>query len=143
MIKNIIDHSYVTDNITHLFCFYKKNITNKRIIITAHTYFEAIDLLIELNIKANEIYDLNEYLKYDIDKEILYKICNIEKDYEGYPYFISEELFSKLKNYILNYTFANMHNTKALRCKTNKYVSLILSKKIYENNYEKTNRDFC
>ena len=144
MERNVIDHSsYETDNIIHLFCFYKKYATNKRIIIAAHTYFEAIDLLIEFNLKADEIYDLNEYLKYDIEKDVLFNICEIEKDYEGYPYFISERIFEKLKSHILNYSFANIHNTKALRCKTNEYVSLILSKKIYEDNYEQKNRNIC
>lgn len=116
MERNVIDHSrYETDNIIHLFCFYKKHKTNKRIIISAYTYFEAINLLIEFNINANEIYDLNEYIKYDLEKNTLFDICNIEKDYEGYPYFISEQLFKKLKSHILNYSFANIHNTKILK----------------------------
>ena len=115
MKRKVIDHSsYETDNIIHLFCFYKKNKTNKRIMIAASTYLEAYDFLIEFNSFANKIYDTSEYRSYDINKETLCRICNIDKDYEGYPYFISEEKFEELKKHIVNYDFSNMHNTKTL-----------------------------
>ena len=115
MRREVIDHSaYGSSEITHIYCFYKKDKTNKRILITANTFLEAYDFLIKFNSFANKIYDTSEYRMYDIDKDDLYKVCNIDKDYEGYPYFISEEKFEKLKKYILNYDFSNLHNTKLL-----------------------------
>lgn len=98
---------------SNLFIFYKKNKTDKRVIIFAQSYIEAKETLFALNNYADIEYDLNEYRLQIVDTDKLYEELHL-KDYEGYPYILTEENYNHLVNYIENKTFSNIHNTQIL-----------------------------
>ena len=98
---------------SNLFIFYKKNKTDKRVIIFAQSYIEAKETLFALNSYADIEYDLNEYRLQEVDTEKLYEELNLE-DYEGYPYILTEDNYKHISDYVVNKSFSQLHNTKVL-----------------------------
>ena len=107
---------------SNLFIFYKKNITNSRIIIFAQSYIEAKETLFALNNYADIEYNLNEYRLQMVDTDKLYEELHL-KDYEGYPYILTEENYERLSKYIENKTFSQLHNTQILTKKRAEFLS--------------------
>jgi len=111
--RKVIDHTEVQEPKYKLYCFYKYD-KNVRIIIAACSCLEAIDVLKETYENAYNTYNVLEHQVYEVDNDYLIKICNIDKDYIGYPIFISEDKFKDLMIHIDNLEFANMHHNKVL-----------------------------
>jgi len=83
----------------NIYTFYKYDDDNKKIIIGSPSFFEAINVICEMYENASSIYNFKEYkIEHINDLDLYYKTLNIEDDYQGIPYILTNNQRETLKD---------------------------------------------
>jgi hypothetical protein len=103
-----------------IFIFRQYN-SDKQIVVYAESYLEAKDALFEFNAWADKIYNILEYIMYNVDYEKYCDTLNIDYDDGHYPRILSSREFNNLcesnDHIILDKQFKDLNHLRVIQKK--------------------------